>query len=79
MYLYGDENQTFKKKLQDGYRDGSWVIRVAGARSFACVGQLSQGFDPGRRWDKGFPSLSIATRNGGIGAKRWFGEKKLNR
>eukprot|EP00913_Durusdinium_trenchii_P028935 g27130.t1 len=22
VYLYGDENQTFKKKLQDGYRDG---------------------------------------------------------
>lgn len=22
MYLYGDENQTFKKRLQDGYREG---------------------------------------------------------
>lgn len=25
VYLYGDENQTFKKRLQDGYRDGGFL------------------------------------------------------
>jgi hypothetical protein len=28
VYLYGDENQTFKNRLQEGYREG--LVRLGG-------------------------------------------------